>query len=49
MVCNCNSAGSKNTALAFIDDIICVSNKKSVGSEDTALAFIKKIDCTKMP
>ena len=27
MKCNCKSAGSRNTALAFINDVACVSKK----------------------
>ena len=52
MKCNCKSAGSRNTALAFINDITCVSKKSRRVREIPLLHLLRRsiaAKCTRMP
>ena len=52
MKCNCKSAGSRNTALAFIKDITCVSKKGRRVRKVPLLHLLRRSiapKCTRMP
>ena len=52
MKCNCKSAGSRNTALAFINDINCVSKKSRRVQKIPLLHLLRRSiapKCTRMP
>ena len=52
MKCNCKSAGSRSTALAFINDIACVSKKSRRVRKIPLLHLLRRSiapKCTRMP
>ena len=52
MKCNCKSAGSRNTALAFINDVACVSKKSRRVRKIPLLHLLRRSiapKCIRMP